>query len=120
LISIFHASFGENVRRARSVHGEMVATSELRRPWRCCKISAARSPMVTQGAMVFPHDGSVGNTKMFDAVNLQIAIHDGHGISAHFGCTGFMPVTDGRVAYEFLQFWPGHVARHDFALDKLL
>ena len=66
------------------------------------------------------HDGSVGNTKMFDTVNLQIAIHDGHGISAHFGRAGFMPVADGRVAHELLQFWPGRIARHDFALDKLL
>ena len=65
------------------------------------------------------HDRSVGNTKMFDAVNLQIAIHDGHGISAHFGCAGFMPVTDGRVANELLEFWSRQVARHYFTLDKL-
>jgi hypothetical protein len=36
------------------VHGDVVATSEFHRPWRFCKISTARSPMVTQGAMVFP------------------------------------------------------------------
>jgi hypothetical protein len=66
------------------------------------------------------HDKSVGSTKMFDAIDLPIVIHDGHGISAHFGCAGFMPVTDGHVAHELLQFWLGHVSRQDFALDKLL
>ena len=66
----------------------------LRNPCSFCKISAARSPITTQGAMVLPEVirgriDPVSNPKILDTVNLEIAI---------------MPVDDGSVPNKPIKF----------------
>src|SRR5215475_3790889 len=49
------------------------------------------------------HDRSVGNTKLLDAIHLEVSIHDTHGIAPHFGCTGLMRIGGSHLANEVLQ-----------------
>jgi hypothetical protein len=37
------------------------------------------------------HDGSIGNTQIFDSIELEIGVYDGHGVTPHFGGTRLMP-----------------------------
>src|SRR5262245_7373080 len=61
------------------------------------------------------HDGSIGDTKAIDAVNLQLSIDYRHRITAHFGGAGLMPVRTKSVAKELLQFWFAHRTGRHFA-----
>jgi hypothetical protein len=82
------------------------------------KASAARSPMMMQGAMVLPlvtrHDRAVCDAKVFDSIDLKLAVYDRHRIAPHFCGTSLMPVRSGRIANEVFQCSSSQVARHDF------
>jgi hypothetical protein len=66
------------------------------------------------------HDGSVGNAKSVNSINLEVGIDDGHVIPSHLCGTRLMPVCTGGVADEVFQIRTFEIARHDLPLCKLL
>jgi hypothetical protein len=38
------------------------------------------------------HDGSIGNTQVFNSVDLEVGVYHRHGITSHLGGTRLMPV----------------------------
>jgi len=85
-------------------------------------ISAARSPMITRGAMVLPvvtrHNGPIGNAKVVDAVNLEIAIDYGHHVTPHLGGRSLMPKARRCIADVVFQHCPFQFTRQDFPLQE--
>jgi hypothetical protein len=76
--------------------------------WSIRKTSAARSPMIIRGAMVLPvvtarHNGSIGNTPVFDSLDLEITNYHRYGITHHFGRVGLMSLGTGCVANDVFQ-----------------
>jgi hypothetical protein len=67
------------------------------------KASAARSPMMMQGAIVFAgrharHDRAICDAKVLDSIDPKLGIYDRHPIAPHFCGTSLMPVRSGRIA----------------------
>ena len=62
------------------------------------------------------HDRSVGDTKPFDSINLEVTINNGHRIAPYFGGTGLMRICGGSFADEVLQVDAIQIARHYFPL----
>jgi len=55
---------------------------------------------------------------VFGSIDFQGAVDHRHGVLAHLGGTGLMPVRHDRVADEALEFGTFEIARHDFALGE--
>ena len=58
------------------------------------------------------HDRPVSDTEAVDSIDFQLAIDHRHGVSAHLGGAGLMPVAHGGIADEALkpggrQVWRG-------------
>src|SRR5262245_61420350 len=64
------------------------------------------------------HDGAVRNTKVVDAIDFQRAINHRHGVSAHLGGAGLVPITHRRISHEVFELCPFHVAWHHLALGE--
>src|SRR5439155_7324365 len=64
------------------------------------------------------HDGAVGDPKVVDPIDFQVAINHRHGVSAHLRCTGFVPEARGGIANEVFKFGTLQVSRHHLALDE--
>src|SRR5260221_8870075 len=64
------------------------------------------------------HDGSIGNTQVFDSIDLEVAINHRHGITSHLGGTRLMPEGNDRIPDEVFEFSPFHFTRHHLALDE--
>src|SRR5271155_5349730 len=64
------------------------------------------------------HDRPVGDAKGFYSIDFQLAVDDRHGVSAHFGGAGLVPVARGCVADEVLKLGTCQLAGRDFALGE--
>jgi hypothetical protein len=64
------------------------------------------------------HDRPVGDPKVFDSIDFQLTVDHGHGVSAHLGGAGLMPVAHGGIADEALKLGTLQIAWHDFALHE--
>src|SRR6201999_1553821 len=64
------------------------------------------------------HDRPVGDAKAFYPIDFQAAVDHGHGVLAHLGGAGLVPVGRGGIPNEVLEFSTLEVARHDFALGE--
>src|SRR5258708_15080865 len=62
------------------------------------------------------HDGSIGNTQVFDSVDFEIGINHRHGITSHPGGTRLMPEGNDRIPDEVFEFSPFQVTRHHLTL----
>jgi hypothetical protein len=83
--------------------------------------SAARSPMMTQGAIVLPdarHDRAVGDAQVFDPINLEVCVHDRQVVTAHIGRAGLMPLADRSTPKVALQGRPLYIPRDHLPLQK--
>ena len=63
-------------------------------------------------------DRAICNTKVLDSVHLELAVNDGHLVSAHLGSTGLMLVACRSIPDKVFEFETLQVAWHDFALDE--
>jgi hypothetical protein len=56
------------------------------------------------------HDRPVGDAKVFYPIDFQLAVDHGHGVSAHLGGAGLMPIGRGGIPNEVLEFGTLEVA----------
>ena len=66
------------------------------------------------------HNRSIRDTKIVDAIDLEIAVNDRHCIASHLGRTRLMPVGDGSLANEVFQLSPFQVAGHHLGDERIL
>src|SRR5260221_13451393 len=69
------------------------------------------------------HDGSIGNTQVFDSIDFEVGVYDGHGITAQLGGTRLMAVGYECIPDEVVQFGPvhdnlDHLALHESAENE--
>src|SRR6266446_1122782 len=64
------------------------------------------------------HDGTVCDAKVVDSIDPEIAIDDCHGVAAHLGGTGLMPVRGDALADKVLEFCALHISWHHLALGE--
>jgi hypothetical protein len=83
-------------------------TDDASNLWSLCNISAARSPMTTQGAMVLPvaTRGMIDPSaaQAFDSMHLKLGVDNRHGIEPHFCRTRLVMISLGRISDEVFQF----------------
>src|ERR1700756_1571622 len=66
------------------------------------------------------HDRAVSNTKVVDSIDFEMTIYDRHGVSAHLGGTGLMPIGHGGIPDEVVEVGALQITRHDFAFGEWL
>src|SRR5262249_2843436 len=66
------------------------------------------------------HDRAVSNAKIVDSIDFEMTIYDRHGVSAHLGGTGLMPIGHGGISDEVVEVGALQITRHDFAFDEWL
>jgi hypothetical protein len=64
------------------------------------------------------HDGPIRDTKVCDTIDFEFAINHRHGVLAHLGGAGLVPVARGSIADKVLQFGTFQVAWYHLALSK--
>src|ERR1700675_3385984 len=64
------------------------------------------------------HDGSIGNTQVFDSIDLEVGVYDRHGVTPHLGGTRLMPEGNDRIPDEVFEFSPFKATRHHLALGE--
>src|SRR6266436_7336743 len=64
------------------------------------------------------HDRSIGNTQVFDSIDLEVGVYDQHGVTPHFGGTRLMPVGTSCIANECFKCRPFQIGRHHLALGE--
>src|SRR5260221_13047133 len=56
------------------------------------------------------HDRSVGDTQVFDSINLELGVHDRQGVTSHLSGTGLMPPADRSIAKIVFQCRPLYIS----------
>jgi hypothetical protein len=64
------------------------------------------------------HNRSIGKAKVVDAVNLEIAINDGHRVPSHLGGRRLMPKAHRPIADVVCQRCPFQFARQNLPLKE--
>src|SRR5260221_10276719 len=64
------------------------------------------------------HNRGVGNTQVFDSVDLEIAVYHRQWVTSHLGGTALMPPAESSIADEVLQRRPVQVAGHHLSLNE--
>jgi hypothetical protein len=64
------------------------------------------------------HNGTVSDSKIIDAVDLERAVHHGHRIVSHLGSACLMPIAACCVTDELLECSAFEIAWHHLPLDE--
>src|ERR1700730_1809864 len=64
------------------------------------------------------HNRGVGNTQVFDSIDLEVGVYDRHGVTPHLGGTALMPPAESSIADEVIQRRPVQVAGHHLSLNE--
>ncbi len=61
------------------------------------------------------HDGTIRDAKIVYSIDLEVTVHDGHGIASHLSGARLMGESRGGISNEVLKIGAFKIARHDFA-----
>jgi hypothetical protein len=64
------------------------------------------------------HNRGVGNTQVFDSVDLKITVYHRHWVTSHLGGTALMPPAKGSIPDEVLQRRPFQIAGHHLSHNE--
>src|SRR5260221_9849026 len=64
------------------------------------------------------HNRGVGNTQVFDSVDLEIAVYHRQWVTSHLGGTALMPPAKGCIPDKVLQCAPFQVPGYHLSLNE--
>src|ERR1700694_4384032 len=64
------------------------------------------------------HDRPVGDAKVFESIDVELAVHHRHGVLAHLGGTRLVPEGQDGLPNEAFELSTFQIARHDLALGE--
>jgi hypothetical protein len=62
------------------------------------------------------HNGTVSDTQVVDPIDIKFAVYDRHGIAAHLGSAGLVPVCDNAISNKGFQRFSLHPPWYHLAL----